>query len=75
MLASVGELHLVGPAWVLNGWYQEDPETVFQVAQQLGHEGVVAKRLDAPYVPGKRTRSWLKRKTLNGSRPREWAHS
>jgi bifunctional non-homologous end joining protein LigD len=57
------ELQLVGPAWVVNGWYEGDVEMVFQVAEQLGHEGVVAKRLDSPYLPGKRTRSWLKRKT------------
>jgi ATP-dependent DNA ligase len=36
---------------------------VFQVASDLGHEGVVAKRLDAPYLPGRRVRTWLKRKT------------
>ena len=29
---------------------------------ELGHERVVAKRLDAPYLPGQRSRSWLKRK-------------
>jgi ATP-dependent DNA ligase len=56
-------------------------EMVFQVAEELGHEGVVAKRLDAPYLPGKRTRGWLKRKTdtwvreqAPRRRPREWVH-
>jgi bifunctional non-homologous end joining protein LigD len=56
------ELQLVGSSWATNGWY-EDGETLFDVCAQLGHEGVVAKRLDSPYVPGTRTRTWLKRKT------------
>ena len=56
------ELGLVGPAWVTNGWHPGDGDLLFQVCSELGHEGVVAKRLDAPYLPGKRTRSWLKRK-------------
>jgi bifunctional non-homologous end joining protein LigD len=74
------DLQLVGPAWVVNGWYQGDGDQVFQVASDLGHEGVVAKRLDSPYLPGKRTKTWLKRKTPawkrehapRRRRPREW---
>jgi ATP-dependent DNA ligase len=60
------ELNLVGPAWITNGWYQSDGDTLFYVCSELGHEGVVAKRLDAPYVPGRRTRTWLKRKPRTG---------
>jgi bifunctional non-homologous end joining protein LigD len=56
------ELQLVGPAWTANGWYPGDGDTLFQVCAELGHEGVVAKRLDSPYLSGKRTRTWLKRK-------------
>jgi hypothetical protein len=36
---------------------------LFQVCTGLGHDGVVAKKLDVPYVPGKRTRTWLKKKS------------
>ena len=36
---------------------------VFEQAGQLGLEGVVSKRVDAPYRPG-RTRSWLKTKCV-----------
>lgn len=32
----------------------------YQAAQQLGVEGIVAKRRDAPYRPGERGKSWLK---------------
>ena len=56
------ELHLVGPAWITNGWYPGDGDDLFMVCGELGHEGVVAKRLDAPYLPGKRTRVSLKKK-------------
>jgi bifunctional non-homologous end joining protein LigD len=58
------DLHLVGPAWAVNGWYQDgDGEALFEVCVRLGHEGVVAKRLDSPYLPGRRVTTWLKRKT------------
>jgi bifunctional non-homologous end joining protein LigD len=33
---------------------------MYQAALQLGLEGIVAKRLDAPYRPGVRSRDWLK---------------
>ncbi|MGH9320720.1 MAG: non-homologous end-joining DNA ligase [Vicinamibacteria bacterium] len=35
---------------------------LFQQAKELGVEGVVAKRLESPYLPGERTRDWLKLK-------------
>mgnify|MGYP003609229053 CR=1 FL=1 len=37
-----------------------DPATLLEVADELGIEGVVAKRADSPYRPGRRTREWLK---------------
>jgi bifunctional non-homologous end joining protein LigD len=62
------ELQLVGPSWATNGWHPGDGETLFKVCTELGHEGVVAKRLDAPYLPGVRSRTWLKRKTPDWKR-------
>ena len=56
------DLHIVGPAWATNTWYPGD-YSVFEVAVQQRHEGVVAKRLDSPYLPGVRARTWLKRKS------------
>jgi bifunctional non-homologous end joining protein LigD len=35
-------------------------DVVFAGVAQQGLEGVVAKRLDPPYLPGRRTRSWVK---------------
>jgi bifunctional non-homologous end joining protein LigD len=73
------ELHLVGPAWATNCWHQGVGDTLFQVCIELGHEGVVAKKLDAPYPPGIRSRGWLKKKCFAWQRdyaprrrPREW---
>jgi bifunctional non-homologous end joining protein LigD len=65
---GLDELDLVGPAWATSGWHPGDGDTLFQVCAELGHEGVVAKRLDAPYLPGRRTRTWLKRKTPDWKR-------
>jgi hypothetical protein len=42
------DLHLVGPAWAVNGWHPGEGDMLFEVCAELGHEGVVAKRLDAP---------------------------
>jgi bifunctional non-homologous end joining protein LigD len=60
---TLDELQLVGPAWITNGYYPGDGEWLLKVCAELGHEGVVAKRLDAPYLPGIRSRTWLKKKT------------
>lgn len=37
-------------------------EAAFQAALGRGHEGVMAKAADSPYVPGRRGRYWLKLK-------------
>jgi bifunctional non-homologous end joining protein LigD len=47
---------------VLSSAFQNG-EALLRAAHELGLEGVVAKRSDSPYVPGKRTRQWLKVKT------------
>mgnify|MGYP002151409784 CR=1 FL=1 len=35
-------------------------------ARALGFEGIVMKRLDSPYLPGRRTDAWRKRKIVAG---------
>lgn len=37
----------------------------FNIARQMGLEGIIAKRADSLYHPGERTRDWLKIKTSN----------
>jgi bifunctional non-homologous end joining protein LigD len=41
----------------------DDGEALLQAAKQQQLEGIIAKRLDSRYLPGKRTRDWLKIKT------------
>jgi bifunctional non-homologous end joining protein LigD len=41
----------------------DDGEALLQAAKQQQLEGIVAKRLDSRYLPGKRTRDWIKIKT------------
>jgi bifunctional non-homologous end joining protein LigD len=43
----------------------DDGDALFEVARAQGLEGIVAKRVDSPYRPGRRTREWLKIKTEN----------
>ena len=38
----------------------DDAAELYRAALALGFEGIVAKRLDSTYQPGKRTRAWLK---------------
>jgi bifunctional non-homologous end joining protein LigD len=41
----------------------EDGEALYEAAKQQRLEGIIAKKADSPYRPGKRTRDWLKIKT------------
>jgi bifunctional non-homologous end joining protein LigD len=41
----------------------EDGRALYEAAKEQGLEGVIAKRADSRYQPGKRTREWLKVKT------------
>jgi bifunctional non-homologous end joining protein LigD len=41
----------------------DDGRALYNAAQKEGLEGVIAKRVDSRYLPGKRTREWLKIKT------------
>jgi bifunctional non-homologous end joining protein LigD len=41
----------------------DDGEALLAAAKQQQLEGIVAKRVDSRYLPGKRTRDWLKIKT------------
>ena len=41
----------------------DDGEALLHAAEQQRFEGIVAKRADSPYEPGRRSRNWLKIKT------------
>jgi bifunctional non-homologous end joining protein LigD len=41
----------------------EDGQALYRAAEEQGFEGVLAKRADSTYEPGRRSRNWLKIKT------------
>jgi len=49
---------------IVNSYVYHSGQVFFEAAVAQGREGIMAKRLDSPYLPGKRTRLWLKIKPL-----------
>jgi bifunctional non-homologous end joining protein LigD len=58
--ARLEELDLNGPSWRTPAYHQGEGAALLEASAKQGLEGVVAKRLDSPYEPGKRNGSWLK---------------
>jgi bifunctional non-homologous end joining protein LigD len=54
------ELDLSGPHWQVAPWFRGDGAAVRVAAHAQGLAGIVAKRLDSPYEPGKESTSWLR---------------
>jgi bifunctional non-homologous end joining protein LigD len=52
-------LELSGPHWMVPPVFPDGPATA-AAAREYRLEGVVAKRLDTPYVPGLRSPDWIK---------------
>ena len=64
-------LALAGPSWqtpptTYGAVGEKTGEAVRETSRALGLEGVVAKRIDSPYRPGKRADSWRKVKSVLG---------
>ncbi len=59
-------LRLDGPNWQTPSYHRGDGQRLLDLTRQRGLEGLVAKRLDSRYLPGRRTRAWLKVKNLMG---------
>jgi bifunctional non-homologous end joining protein LigD len=54
-------LGIDSPGWQVPRWFPGDDLTdVLDATRSLGLEGVVMKRRDAPYEPGRRSASWIK---------------
>jgi bifunctional non-homologous end joining protein LigD len=53
-------LNLDGPHWQTPSYHVGDGEAMLAASRAHGLEGVVAKRLDSRYEPGKRSGAWLK---------------
>jgi bifunctional non-homologous end joining protein LigD len=58
-------LGLAGDAWQTPGHSVDHAEELLAASKEQGLEGVVLKRLDSVYAPGKRTGAWLKVKNVS----------
>jgi bifunctional non-homologous end joining protein LigD len=58
--ALLEDLEVTGPAWQTVGSFPGAGTALLAATAEQGLEGVVAKRLRSAYLPGKRTRTWLK---------------
>ncbi|HSH62379.1 MAG TPA: RNA ligase family protein, partial [Acidimicrobiales bacterium] len=61
-------LELNGAAWCTVPTFDSDPQVVLEACAHHELEGLVAKRTDAIYEPGRRSRCWVKMKTA------DWRH-
>jgi bifunctional non-homologous end joining protein LigD len=61
------ELDLAGPHWRVPAYHVGEGRALLKASREQGLEGVIAKRLDSIYEPGRRSRAWLKVK----NRPRQ----
>jgi bifunctional non-homologous end joining protein LigD len=53
-------LGLDGPNWRVSAYHVGDGQAMLDASDAQGLEGVMAKRLDSRYEPGKRSGAWLK---------------
>jgi bifunctional non-homologous end joining protein LigD len=58
--AALEELDLHGPSWRITPASLGEGLAMSRAAKEYDLEGVVAKRLDGGYLPGRRLRSWVK---------------
>ena len=58
--ARLEALELSGPAWRVPAAHPGEGKLLLEATGAQGLEGVVAKRLDSRYEPGRRTGNWLK---------------
>jgi bifunctional non-homologous end joining protein LigD len=58
--ALLEDLALNGPAWQTPPALEGDGEDLLAATREQGLEGLLAKRTDSKYLPGRRTKDWLK---------------
>ena len=58
------ELGLKGPTWQAPAHHVGDGAALLELTRSQGLEGVIAKRLDCQYTPGRRSPGWVKVKNL-----------
>jgi bifunctional non-homologous end joining protein LigD len=62
--AALAELNLEGERWHAPEHVVGNGAQVLAVSLEQGLEGVIAKRLDCPYEPGRRANGWIKIKNV-----------
>ena len=60
------ELVLNGAAWQTPAYHRGDGDALLEATRERGLEGVMAKRLDSAYAPGRRSPAWVKVKNVRG---------
>jgi bifunctional non-homologous end joining protein LigD len=58
------ELDLNGPTWQTPAHHVGDGAALLEASRASGLEGIVAKRQDCPYTPGRRSSGWIKVKNV-----------
>ena len=59
------ELDLQSDHWQVPGYHSGQGEQMLRAATENQLEGIIAKKLDGIYEPGRRTGAWLKIKSVN----------
>ncbi|HKG35142.1 MAG TPA: DNA polymerase ligase N-terminal domain-containing protein [Solirubrobacterales bacterium] len=54
------DLELEGDAWQTPSWHRGDGRSLLEAARANGLAGLIAKRLESPYRPGRRSEDWVK---------------
>lgn len=62
--ADLAALEVSGPRWATPPHWTGGGRDALQTSQNLGGEGILAKRLSSPYLPGRRSPDWIKVKNL-----------
>ncbi len=62
--ARLEALELAGPAWQVPAYARDHGQALLDATLEQGLEGIVAKRLDCPYEPGRRSTGWVKVKNV-----------
>jgi bifunctional non-homologous end joining protein LigD len=57
-------LDLEGPAWRVPAYHRGEGSALLAATRDLGIEGIVAKRLESTYEPGRRSSAWVKVKNV-----------
>ncbi len=62
---ALAGLKLAGPSWQTPPHEKGGGQTMLEASAQAGLEGIVGKRLDSKYEPGRRSGAWIKVKNRN----------